>query len=533
MIVLIGFMGAGKTTIGRILAERLGLPFVDSDLVIEHQQRRSIATLFDELGEPGFRQLEERTIADLLDGQACVLSLGGGACGSAATREILRRHTVIYLHVELAEALARVGGDTYRPLLGKPGLDDLYTRRLDVYATTASVTSFTTGRRVEDVAFEILARLTATAELDGSPGILVAPPGGSYRVHVGHNVLAELGRLLPELPDVRHIAVISGPGDEGPGARVAEAVAGRRAAVHHLRLPADAGAAPARSLEQVGALAGRLAELGVHRGDLLIGVGGEPTIDVVGFLSATYHRGMQFALVPTTLEAMADSAIGGKNAVDLPQGPSLLGLVHQPVLVVCDAGLATGRPDYPAGLAEIAKHALLADPELLHFLTDRADGITTGEPAALLHAVRRSIEIKADIVTSDEREQGARAHLNYGHTFSRAFIAARPDHADGALSLGMMAAAHLSHRLGWLDAAAVDAHRALLTALGLPTSARFSLDELEWWLDRDKKYRDGWRFIVLRGLGDPAEARPPREAVESALADLAAGAGAPAPGAPR
>ena len=521
MIVLIGFMGAGKTTIGRLLAERLGLPFVDSDLVIEHQQRRSISSLFDELGEPGFRGVEERTIADLLDGQACVLSLGGGACGSPATRELLRRHTVIYLHVELAEALARVGGDTYRPLLGRPGLSDLYTARLDIYATTASVTSFTTGRRVEDVAFEILARLTATAELDGSPGILVAPPGGSYRVHVGHGVLDQVGRLLPELPEVRHVVVISGPGDDRAGERVAKAVAGGVSEVHHLRLPADRSPVQVKSLELLGRLAGELAELAIHRGDLLIGVGGEATVDLVGFLSATYHRGMRFALVPTTLEAQADSAIGGKNALDLPQGQNLLGLVHQPVLVMCDADLATGRPDYPSGLAEIAKHALLADPDLLDFLGRRGPGLAAAEPATLLHAVRRSVEIKADIVTSDEREQGARAHLNYGHTFSRAFEAASPGQPAGALSLGMMAAAHLSHRLGWLPAEGVDAHRSVLTALGLPTSAAFSIEQLEWSLDRDKKFRDGWRFIVLRELGNPVEAHPPREVVELALADLA------------
>ena len=523
MIVLIGFMGAGKTTIGRLLAERLGLPFVDSDLVIEHQQRRSISSLFDELGEPGFRGVEERTIADLLDGQACVLSLGGGACGSPATRELLRRHTVIYLHVELAEALARVGGDTYRPLLGRPGLGDLYTARLDIYATTASVTSFTTGRRVEDVAFEILARLTATAELDGSPGILVAPPGGSYRVHVGHGVLDELGRLLPELPEVRHVVVISGPGDDQTGVRVAKAVAGGVSEVHHLRLPADSSPAQVKSLELLGRLAGELADLAIHRGDLLIGVGGEATVDLVGFLSATYHRGMRFALVPTTLEAQADSAIGGKNALDLPQGQNLLGLVHQPVLVMCDADLATGRPDYPSGLAEIAKHALLADPDLLGFLEHRGSDLTAAEPATLLHAVRRSVEIKADIVTSDEREQGARAHLNYGHTFSRAFEAASPGQPAGALSLGMMAAAHLSHRLGWLPAEGVDAHRTVLTSLGLPTSAAFSIEQLEWSLDRDKKFRDGWRFIVLRELGQPVEAHPPRELVELALSDLASG----------
>ena len=160
MIVLIGFMGAGKTTIGRLLAERLGLPFVDSDLVIEHEQRCAISELFAEVGESGFRRMEERTIAELLDGPACVLSLGGGACGSPRTRELLRGHTVVYLHVNLAEALARAHGDRYRPLLGRPDLPELYGARLAVYDSVATLTSLTTGRRVEDIALELVSQLT-------------------------------------------------------------------------------------------------------------------------------------------------------------------------------------------------------------------------------------------------------------------------------------------------------------------------------------------------------------------------------------
>lgn len=175
VIVIVGFMGAGKTTIGRILAERLGLPFVDSDLVIEHREGRAIKDIFAAIGEPGFRDLEERAIRELLDGPPGVLSLGGGACGRASTREALRPHTVIHLHVELDEALSRVGRDEYRPVLHDPRLPDLFTQRSKAYAQTADVVAHTTGRRVEDIALEIIDRITAHAELD-SPCSPSRPP---------------------------------------------------------------------------------------------------------------------------------------------------------------------------------------------------------------------------------------------------------------------------------------------------------------------------------------------------------------------
>ena len=512
---------------GPLLAERLGLPFVDSDLVIEHRARKPIKDIFAADGEAGFRQLEADTIRELLAGPACVLSLGGGACGRADTRELLAAHTVVYLHVELDEALVRVGRDEYRPMLHDPGLPALYAGRLAIYAQTATLTARTTGRRVEDIALEIIDELTATAALDGTPGILVAPPGGSYRVHVGVGIRSELARLLPELPDAEQIVVLATAEDSAAAAEVTTCLRERGLPVRRVTL---AGGSAAKTLDAVGLAASALAEHSVHRGDLLVGVGGESTCDVTGFLAATYNRGMAHALVPTTLEAQADSAIGGKSSIDLPEGANLLGALHQPILVVCDVELAVaadGQADFDAGLAEIVKHALVEDPSLLDTLRSRREQIRDRDTGALVEIVRRSVAIKAAVVTEDEREQGGRVHLNYGHTFSHALgrIGEGPL-IDGALALGLMAAAHLAHRLGRLDAEGVAAHRDTLAALGLPTTARVSLDELADALARDKKWRRGWRFVVLDGLGRPeAGVSPTVEQLAAALADLAGPAG--------
>ena len=159
MIVLIGFMGAGKTTVGRLLAGKLGLPFLDSDTVIEERSGRAIREIFADEGEPAFRALEHETIADLLAGPDAVLALGGGAAGHSGTRSMLAGVPVVHLRVSYADAMARVGGDEGRPMLARPDVADVFTARQASYSSAATLTIDTGGRSPEDITADILTRL--------------------------------------------------------------------------------------------------------------------------------------------------------------------------------------------------------------------------------------------------------------------------------------------------------------------------------------------------------------------------------------
>jgi shikimate kinase len=166
VIVLVGFMGAGKTTVGQLLAGRLGVPFADSDVVVEQRTGRLVREIFAEDGEAAFRALEHQVIAGLLDGPDLVLALGGGAAEHPQTRGRLSRLPVVYLQVSYDHALRRVGGDSGRPLLARPDLPALYQRRLAVYAGVATVTVGTDGRPPEAVTADILARLARVPVAD-------------------------------------------------------------------------------------------------------------------------------------------------------------------------------------------------------------------------------------------------------------------------------------------------------------------------------------------------------------------------------
>lgn len=524
-VVLVGFMGAGKTTVGHIIAERLGRPFVDSDVLIEQRLGRSVRDIFMTEGEAYFRELEHRTVVDLVRGQEAVIALGGGAVEDPRTRAVLRNARVVYLRVSYQEAMSRVQGDEYRPLLHRPDLDDVYKRRLPIYEDLSAFIIDTDGRRPDAIAREALTELTRLPSLPpNSSSVFVTPVGGSYYAHIGPGLTDRADSLLPELPEVERGMIIEAGEDERVATRVAERLAAGGIPTHRVTLPDTQVAKTFRTAEY---LADVFAEHAIHKDDLVIAVGGEATCDIAGFVASTFNRGMRLCLIPTTLVAQADSAVGGKNAINLGRGRNLVGTIHQPVVVISDIKVACANAGrgFKAGLAEIAKHALISPSDLLPHLRAALGPIVACDPDAVCSAATRSVEIKADIVSRDEREQGDRLFLNYGHTFAHAIEQVRGMTADDqgeAVALGMMAAAYLAFRQGRIPAAVVEQHEQIIAGLGLPVRGDFKLQDLmQAWM-RDKKYRHGIRFVVLNELGRPESGVTADEAtLDGVLADLA------------
>ncbi len=527
LVVLMGFMGAGKTTIGYLLAEKLGLPFVDIDILIEHRTRRRVVDIFAEDGEVAFRQMEHDTIVEALGGPPAVVALGGGAVEHSGTRDALAGVMGIHLEVSYEEALLRIGKDALRPMMRRPDIGEIYERRLPVYHDAAKLAVRTDGRRPEDIVLELLEHLVAPRSVPaGSRSVLVAPMGGAHKVHIGGGIATQLAWLLPQASSTGRCFVVSAGADRS----AAEALVRHLAddtdqEPAHVDVPAGESANPFAVVEQ---LSQWLAASESRRDDLLVGVGDEDLCYLTGFVAAIYNRGMPLALLPTTLHGQADAAIGGKNGVHLPGGGNLSGTIHQPVVVVNDVDLAVAHRGhgFRTGLAEVAKHAIIADQVLLAALEHRSERAVEGDVDVLVDLLARSTAVKAAIVTADQREQGERVQLHYGHTFGRAFeqlLPPGPDRHGDAVSLGMVAAGFLAAHLGRIDLSVVELHRRVLGALGLPTRLAVSLEEMERAWRRSRRAGSELRFVLLNaaGVAEGNVGAAPNQ-VAAALADLAA-----------
>jgi 3-dehydroquinate synthase len=251
-----------------------------------------------------------------------------------------------------------------------------------------------------------------------------------------------------------------------------------------------------------------LVEARVGRDGAILALGGGVIGDIAGFAAACYQRGIAYVQLPTTLLAQVDSAVGGKTGVNHPAGKNLIGAFHQPRCVISDTATLRTLPERElrAGLAEVIKYGLISDASFLEWLEANLDALLRREAPALEHAILRSCAIKSEIVSQDEREHGRRALLNLGHTFGHALESATGYgewlHGE-AVAAGMLIAARLSARLGWLQAADIERVRTLLERCGLPfTVPQIGSARALDYMQRDKKVRDGRiRLVLLRRLG--------------------------------
>lgn len=541
-IFITGFSCSGKTTVGKEVSRRLGWRFVDIDAEIVSAAGKSIEAIFAEDGEARFRDLEHQCLARVAQGERQVVSTGGGIIAQERNRRVMEDSGVIVclearpetVHQRLTEEQARASGPVVRPMLMSPDplarIQSLKAQRQASYALahwTVHTDHLTATEAAEEVirGFRLIsarARGGGGSE-DADLAATVRTSSGDYPVWVGWGILDELGERTKRVLSPRTAYVIT---DEGVYRHARAAQVSLEAAGIPAHLFIIPPGEQSKTLETAQLIYKWLAERRAERGHLVLAVGGGVVGDLAGFVAATFVRGMPFAQVPTSLLAMMDAAIGGKVAVDLPAGKNLVGAFYQPRFVLADVKTLLTLPqrELRSGWAEAIKHSLILDRELLSLFEGQLESILNLEPETATGIIRRSVAIKANVVSQDEKETlGVRVLLNYGHTVGHALEAATGYHAflhGEAVSVGMMAAAHISREMGMLSDAEVQRQRRLLEAFGLPVSCRgVDMDAVSRAMLMDKKTSGrAIQWVLLDGIGRAVTRRDvPPEAVQHAL----------------
>jgi len=540
-IILTGFMGAGKTTVGKEVAKRLGRQFVDLDDLIAERAGKPIPDIFAQDGEPAFRDLESAVCQELREPAGLVIATGGGAALNPANRAALEAGGgVICLDAAPAAIVRRLAGGNGRPLLVGPDrharVAELLSQRADAYAALPLHLD-TTGLSIPAAAERVMGIAAGLPEgghrliVDFGLRIADYPHGdsrsairspqsaiGSYDVLIADGLLAQAGRrLLAARLKPGRCAVVTNP---TVGAHYAEALAAALAEAGFEPMLFEVSDGEAfKTLTTVSALYNQFAEAKLARGEPVIALGGGVIGDMAGFVAATWLRGVPFVQIPTSLLAMVDASVGGKVAVDLPAGKNLVGAFKQPAGVLIDPALLSTLPgaEFRAGLAEILKGALIGDAALFEQLAGNG-------PSTLVGMIADAVRVKARIVERDPFEEGDRARLNLGHTFGHALELLSDftlRHGD-AVALGTVAAAEMSAVLGRCDRTLPVRIRSVAGRLGLPTGHAFNPAAALAAMATDKKRRGrSLRFVLPVRVGEIALVENvPEAAIKAALESI-------------
>ena len=495
-LYLTGFMGAGKTTLGRELSHALGWGFLDLDCEVERRLGLSVAEIFRRQGEAAFRQAESRELRRVSRRRGLVVATGGGLPCSEANRRLMQESgIVLHLAASLEGCRGRLdrAGRAARPLWrDRAALERLFAQRRAAYAhcdLSLEVEGKDPGRLLDEALAGLFPLRRATVRLEGREHPLL----GTWR---GPEVLAGLvrGRRVALLTDA-HLARL--PLVRRYRQRLPEA----------LELVVAPGER-SKSLTTAGRLYRRLLEARLDRGDLLVALGGGMVTDLGALVGATYKRGMDLVLVSTSLLGCVDAAVGGKAGINLGGVKNLVGCFTTPQAVVLDLRALRGldRRRRAEGLVEAYKTGLVAEAPLARLIEEELNRLLAGEVPLLAEVAWHSAQAKARVVGEDFRESGRRRILNLGHTYGHALEALsryRLGHGR-AVAWGTLVAAAISRKRGLIGDDLYQRIQGVMRRLG-GRPPRLPSVEAAWPLMlNDKKNRGGKVcFVLLAGVGDP------------------------------
>jgi 3-dehydroquinate synthase len=524
IIAIIGFSASGKSVVAKKIAEQLNWTCIDTDDEIVRLSGKSISEIFKQDGEGKFRQLESKILRQGCQKENNVIATGGGAIIDPKNQKLLLETSVVVclearpetIHQRLLHDTIYSANPVVRPLLAGDNplerIKQLKAKRQPHY-TIADWTVHTDNLTIDEVSLEAIKGYQHTSRhrsskksAEADVACIVETETASYPVFVGWGILDKLGEKMKRAGLSGTANIIS---DETVfsiyGARVKKTLKKAGFAVNCCVVPpGEASKNIARAVK----IYDFLIEYRVERNDVIVALGGGMVGDLAGFVAATFLRGLPWLQVPTSLIAMTDASIGGKVAVDHHWGKNLIGAFYQPRLVLTDVQALTTLPqrELTSGWAEVIKHGLILDADLLQLLEDNAKDLLKLKPGITAKIIARSAAIKCRVVSEDEKETGKRTILNYGHTIAHGLEAAtkyrRFLHGE-AVAIGMMGAARLSQRLKLLPPDAVERHKTLLHKFGLPTDCSgIALSDVLAAMELDKKVRGkAIRWVLLEDIG--------------------------------